>query len=367
MFSKIKDFILTKYYRSKFKSGFVPELQKDTDYTFGGFFDVFGKQYTPKYIRVDLSPQLLEIKDQKGQNSCVLESGLYAKEVDEGQLLNTSWLAAYLRQKGQMNGKGTSLSCFQDALRNVGVPDRTSPVDHTVSWEKFSSSNQLTGLSYNTAAIHKIKSSYKTTDLNNVLEQLDNRRIAQTACDWMSNWNGLGGDYILKQGGYVIGGHAIACIGYDLNYHGRKVLIIQNSFGKDWGDNGKCYVRFEDVGTILKYGFYFNTDLDKDVIGFCSMYQNRAVKSARDPKVYVIVGSKKRWIPDEALFTLLGFHDKEIFIDETVTLIPEGDNITFEELHDDIKKKYEWLLKQLKDVEYTKNRYYKYFPQVWDN
>lgn len=41
----------------------------------------------------------------------------------------------------------------------------------------------------------------------------------------------------------MVGGHAVMCVGYD---NAKKVLIMRNSWGKEWGDNGYFY---------LPYGF----------------------------------------------------------------------------------------------------------------
>lgn len=41
---------------------------------------------------------------------------------------------------------------------------------------------------------------------------------------------------------YSLGGHAMCLIGYSIP---EKKLLAKNSFGKDWGDNGYCWIPFE--------------------------------------------------------------------------------------------------------------------------
>lgn len=41
-----------------------------------------------------------------------------------------------------------------------------------------------------------------------------------------------------------IGAHAMCFVGYDLN---KKVLLARNSFGRDWGMDGYCYLSFDYV------------------------------------------------------------------------------------------------------------------------
>lgn len=43
-----------------------------------------------------------------------------------------------------------------------------------------------------------------------------------------------------------LGGHAMLICGYDDDKNGG-VFIVRNSWGKQWGDNGNCYIRYEQV------------------------------------------------------------------------------------------------------------------------
>lgn len=39
-----------------------------------------------------------------------------------------------------------------------------------------------------------------------------------------------------------IGGHCMLAVGYIKNYNGQEYVIVQNSWGTDWGDKGYCYI-----------------------------------------------------------------------------------------------------------------------------
>ena len=43
------------------------------------------------------------------------------------------------------------------------------------------------------------------------------------------------------------GGHAICCVGYN-----KDNLILLNTWGKNFGDRGKCYLPIEDINNIIE-------------------------------------------------------------------------------------------------------------------
>lgn len=56
---------------------------------------------------------------------------------------------------------------------------------------------------------------------------------------------------------YGFGGHAMCVIGYDDNYEGGAIQIM-NSWGQEWGNNGLAWVRYKDFLFFTKeaYGLY---------------------------------------------------------------------------------------------------------------
>lgn len=53
----------------------------------------------------------------------------------------------------------------------------------------------------------------------------------------------------LKPTGELAGGHAWLVVGYDAK---RRAFLMQNSWGPDWGTQGRAWVRFDDLDTLLK-------------------------------------------------------------------------------------------------------------------
>lgn len=62
---------------------------------------------------------------------------------------------------------------------------------------------------------------------------------------------------------YVIGGHAVCIVGYSLP---KRQFIVKNSFGKDWGENGYCWMPFEYFDTYAFDKWMFNPDLSENNI-----------------------------------------------------------------------------------------------------
>jgi hypothetical protein len=53
----------------------------------------------------------------------------------------------------------------------------------------------------------------------------------------------------IKVSGGVAGGHAILCNGYNCK---TQLIRLHNSWGKDWGLNGECFIHQEDLAGLLK-------------------------------------------------------------------------------------------------------------------
>ena len=49
---------------------------------------------------------------------------------------------------------------------------------------------------------------------------------------------------IPNQGEELLGGHAVALVGFDDN---RSVFIVRNSWGEEWGDKGYFYMPYEFI------------------------------------------------------------------------------------------------------------------------
>jgi hypothetical protein len=60
--------------------------------------------------------------------------------------------------------------------------------------------------------------------------------------------------------GESAGGHAMAIVGYDDELHGGCFKVV-NSWGTTWGDNGYCYIQYDDFNIFLYQAYAFETKL----------------------------------------------------------------------------------------------------------
>lgn len=354
--------------RSKWSGGLDLDLKQNDERDFdldalGGWFG-----YTPKHTRVVIPT--LSTKNQDPQNTCVCESGAVQKEVDEGVVLSPQSVALYLTQRGEMTSTGTSLVKFQNALANFGISEwQYMPNKYEVSWSEFSHPKHLTANAKANAAQHKTKSFWRTNSLETVLQQLDLGRIGQTGGQWYTGYNPsqMSKPWIIEfQSGGLVGGHAYVIVGYDLEYYGQKVLICKNSYGNTY-DQSLFYVKFSDFSRLFPFGVYFNLDIERDTAEWLNKNATKAILEANGPKVYVIEGTKKRYVPDEAIMWMLDITPSELVkdIDNMLKDIPEGEPMSMKDIPSHKQEEIKYFVSMSRDEAFMRERFQKYFSDLW--
>lgn len=330
------------------KSGLMLVKKDERDFKIGSIWgSLLGTEYTPKEKRLLLNT--LSIKDQENLNTCVYNGTCVCKEPDEGVLLSVKSMVRYARRKGYLNGNGWSdIKAGQRVLQEFGAMEEIDmPDTGKGDWESYSTGD----LDFSKAEKHKIKSYWSLTNRNQILKALDEGRLINSGMLWYSGFNQSGGFkspwLITKSLGYSVGGHDLAIIGYDLDYFGNKVYIIQNSYSKYWGDNGKFYVSMDYMDKQMFNGYdpTINLDLDSDVGSFIIKYDGKDVKGKNSPAIYHIQnGVKKVYLHEMDYFVWNSEKDKltfELVDDDILKKIPDGDKM-------DITKSVYWpILKHL--------------------
>ena len=85
--------------------------------------------------------------------------------------------------------------------------------------------------------------------LNDLLLGLSSAGPAVLGIKWYSNMTNPDVNGFIKPTGQLQGGHAILARGVNWN---DKYVILHNSWGRQWGKDGTCYITFDDLDKLLK-------------------------------------------------------------------------------------------------------------------
>lgn len=90
-------------------------------------------------------------------------------------------------------------------------------------------------------------------NIDDVINAIIHRGPVVLGIEWHKGmYNAPGG--VLTLGGPVVGGHCITAVGYRVSsarVPGEETIILQNSWGPDWGVHGLAEIRVSDVKTLL--------------------------------------------------------------------------------------------------------------------
>jgi C1A family cysteine protease len=116
--------------------------------------------------------------------------------------------------------------------------------------------------SYDDARHRNIQNYYRISVLEDILDALNKELPVVFSMKVYESFEELY-DYgttakLPAKGESPIGAHAMCFVGYDLN---KKVLLARNSFGRDWGMEGYCYIPFDYARTEVMDNWVFNIDL----------------------------------------------------------------------------------------------------------
>jgi len=130
---------------------------------------------------------------------------------------------------------------------------------------------------------------------------------------WYSDMYKPDANGFVKPTGNNVGGHAILVRGVNV---AKRYVTLRNSWGKEWGDNGDCYITFEDLEKLLQERgeccFLIKSDSDVPLPDFEDLekprfpFHNILVKIfslwGLGPKIAVFLGN---------IFRFLIGHDKK--------------------------------------------------------
>lgn len=212
---------------------------------------------------MDWRSLLPPIGDQGSQGSCVgWSSAYYVKSALEAQSEGWDTTAANHQYSpswvyNQINGGQDGGSLPSDAVElmvNSGAATLA-----TMAYDQNNFTNQPSAAAIGEAANFKNTSwqEYATFDFAGLTNHLANAGPVVLGIQVYRNFYDATTDYTSVSGDQL-GGHAIACVGYDVDRNGGS-LLLANSWASSWGDQGFTYVS-KDAMAQIYLGAWTMTD-----------------------------------------------------------------------------------------------------------
>jgi len=289
--------------------------------------------YEPLHKRKEI--KTLSVKSQK-HNTCGWNSSTTGKEVDEGVKLSPRSLVILGKELGYISGDGFSnLRNNEKTLQKYGVAEERFLSEKNGGWVDYSNSAKLTPAARANAATHRSQTYWSITNIDGILKALDDDRIVKVGVKWYRGLNmsaGFKTPWFWGIVSWFVGWHAMIVVGYDMDYKGQKVAILQNSFGGNYGDNGKMYIKFADLEKqIQQAGAFANYDMKLEIGKWLIQHQGKIVKGDNSPNVYIIKGDEKRKFKDIATLYSWNYLDSDIVNVESEYLdkVKDGEDLDF--------------------------------------
>jgi C1A family cysteine protease len=242
--------------------GWLPQLPDHRDFKLGAPSPMLGVLFVPNPPSVDLRPKIDWIYNQGQENSCTAHCSAsmdkFIRRMKKQPDFDASRAFQYWNTRNlegtEHQDDGAYIRDAMKVLNTIGaVPEE--------SWEYNASTLYAVPPQalYPTAEQNKITTYWQINQTRNdlqyclaqgfpfvfgieVFDAMDSYEVARTGIVPMPN-----------SGDKVLGGHAIMCVGYD---NSKQWYIIQNSWGKDWGDKGFFYLPYEFVETDCSSDFW---------------------------------------------------------------------------------------------------------------
>lgn len=201
--------------------------------------------------KVDLRPKASPVYDQYDLGACTafavakgMREMLQVQRGEKQVPLSALFLYYETRKiRGTVDlDSGATLTDTMQALATTGAaPEQLWPYDTMVF------DQQPAAEAYKAARAHAIKTGVQLAGLEDIKKVLAKGQPVVFGMKVYNTFQRIGADgkFELPQHGDIfVGGHAVAVMGYD---NKQKVLIVKNSWGTEWGDQGYFYMPYAYV------------------------------------------------------------------------------------------------------------------------
>jgi len=212
----------------------------------------FARATSPREY-VDLRPWASPVEDQLHLGSCVGQAVVGAYELllnklDKTKFTDLSRLFVYYNARLLDNITDEDVGAYvRDGVKAVNKFGVCSEQMWQYLVEKFANAPSIQ--SYEDAKIRMINKYYRVQSIQDMVDALNTNSPIVASMNVYDSFYDLEnpGTYVLpmpKNNENLIGGHAIAFVGYDLN---KKLFLGRNSFGTDWCMEGYFWIPFDYV------------------------------------------------------------------------------------------------------------------------
>lgn len=201
---------------------------------------------------VDLRPWASTIEDQRHLGSCTgnaIVGGyeLLLRRDAPDKFTELSRLFVYYNARIFDNAIEVDVGAFlRDGIKAIARWGVCTETLHPYNILNFAATPSIA--SYVDAATRTIKNYYSIQTLDQILDALNNDYPVPFGVNVYSGFDDITTrNYIIPvpdRSEEPLGGHAMCFVGYDLP---RRLLLVRNSFGVDWGDKGYCWMPFDYV------------------------------------------------------------------------------------------------------------------------
>jgi C1A family cysteine protease len=232
------------------------------------------------------------IKNQQEKSTCVAHALASAMEIleyydtgDRNQF-STSWYYGY-RQNTDYQGEGMSIVEALENARIIGGVHKSLMPDNLHYTDTSKVIQDMEEECLVEAEKHRIKNYAEISNIHSIPDAIYyNNSPVIIGIDVYESFYNVGTDGIIPVPNTKIekyyGGHAMLCIGWT-TIKDDLYLVIKNSWGEYWGDNGYCYLKVNSKFPLYEMYLIFdeqNYNIDfKDIKGRWSEdYINDAIK-----------------------------------------------------------------------------------------
>src|SRR5574340_38464 len=218
----------------KFVTGALQDKEDKRDYLIGDY--LLTTEKLPQ--KIDWSGEMLPVRLQGDEPTCVAFAAAAIKESEEheGQLS-----PRFLYDRIAQPGGGAYSRDVMKVLLCTGVcPEWCQPYFPNLNRNPCPQAVDL-------ARPNRIRGYARLTTIDEMrrcLYETGSFMISFMISDsWTNPKNG-----IVTAEGLTLGGHAVACCGYDDD---KQLLVFKNSWGTEWGLNGFGFISYSDCKKIL--------------------------------------------------------------------------------------------------------------------